>query len=123
MNLALWIVQIVLAVAFAAIGALKTTRPKNKLAPMMPWVADFSPATVRFIGAVELLAAVGLIGPAVTGVATMLVPAAAVGLAVTMLLAAVVHVRRGEASAVVVNVVLLALAGFVAWGRFGAYAF
>lgn len=122
MNLALWIVQIILAVLFAAIGVLKVSRPKDRLAPMMPWVADFSPATVRFVGAVELLAAVGLIGPAVTGVATMLVPAAAVGLAVTMLLAAIVHVRRGEASAFVVNLVLLALAGFVAWGRFGAYA-
>lgn len=122
MNTALWIVQGVLAVLFALAGVLKTTRPKEKLAPMLPWVEDYSPATVRFIGAVELLAAAGLVLPAVLGVATVLTPLAAAGLAVTMVLAAVVHVRRNEPGAVVVNVVLLALAGFVVWGRFGPYA-
>lgn len=120
MNTTLWIVQSVLAVLFAMIGVLKTTRPKAKLEPILPWVADFSPVTVRLIGAVELLAATGLILPAATGVATVLTPVAATGLAVTMVLAAVVHARRKEPSAIVVNAVLLGLAVFVAWGRFGS---
>lgn len=122
MNTSLWIVQGILAALFALTGALKTTRPKEKLAAMLPWVADFSPATVRLIGVVELLAALGLVLPATFGVATVLTPLAATGLAMTMVLAAIVHVRRGEPSAAAVNLVLLALAGFVAWGRFGPYA-
>jgi hypothetical protein len=65
--------------------------------------------------------AVGLILPAVTKIATVLVPLAATGLAITMVLATVVHLRRGE-TRIVVNLVLLALAAFVAWGRFGPYA-
>jgi hypothetical protein len=64
-----------------------------------------------------------LILPAVTGIAPILVPLAATGLAITMVLAIVVHLRRGEAKVIAPNLVLLALAVFVAWGRFGDYAF
>jgi hypothetical protein len=76
---------------------------------------------MKAIGAVEVAGAVGLILPAVTKIATVLVPLAATGLAITMVLATVVHLRRGE-TRIVVNLVLLALAVFVAWGRFGPYA-
>jgi hypothetical protein len=86
-------------------------------------VEDFSPATVRFIGIVELAAALGLILPAVTGIAPILTPLAATGLAVVMVLAAITHVRRKEPSGIAVNAVLFALAVFVAWGRFGPYSF
>jgi len=82
-----------------------------------------SPATVRFIGVVELAAALGLILPAATGIARVLTPVAATGLAVTMVLAAITHARRKEPSAIAFNAVLLVLAAVVAWGRFGPYAF
>jgi uncharacterized membrane protein YphA (DoxX/SURF4 family) len=120
-NVFLWIVQAVLAVMFAMAGVMKSTRPKAKLAEKLPWVADFSPATVRFIGIVELAAALGLILPAATGIAPVLTPLAATGLALIMLLAAITHARRKEPSAIAFNAVLLVLAAFVAWGRFGAY--
>ena len=123
MSGALWIVQIVLAAMFALAGVMKFTRPKEALAKNLPWVEDFSPATVRFIGVAELLGALGLILPAVTGVATVLTPVAAAGLAVVMLLAALTHVRRWEPGAIAFTAVLLALAAIVAWGRFGPYAF
>ncbi|GAA2394764.1 DoxX family protein [Nonomuraea africana] len=123
MNVFLWVLQAVLAAAFGLLGVMKSTQPKDKLRPMLPWVADFTPAQVRLIGVVELLAALGLILPAVTGIAPILTPLAATGLAVTMLGAAAVHARRKEPSAIAVNVVLLALAAVVAWGRFGPYAF
>ena len=61
--------------------------------------------------------------PAALDVVPVLVPVAALGLAAIMLGAIVVHARRKETSNVVVNVVLLALAVFVAWGRFGPHAF
>lgn len=82
----------------------------------MPWVEDFSDGTVKFIGVVEILGALGLILPAATGIAPILTVLAAIGLAITMLLAAVVHFRRGEKQKTVPSVVLLALAATVAVG-------
>jgi hypothetical protein len=123
MNIALWIVAGLLAVAFLGAGVTKLTQPKAKLADRMAWVEDFSPGTVKLIGGLEILAAIGLILPALTGIAPILVPLAATGLAVIMALAVITHVRRHEPQVIVFNLVLLALAAFVAWGRFGPYSF
>jgi uncharacterized membrane protein len=122
MNVFLWVLQVVLAAMFAMAGVMKTTQPKDKLAPKLPWVEDFSPGTVRFIGTMELLGALGLILPAVTGIATVLTPLAAIGLVITMVLAAATHVRRKEPAAIAFNAVLFALAAVIAWGRFGPYS-
>jgi hypothetical protein len=98
--------------------------PKEKLVNAgQGWADDVSAANVRLIGVVEVLGAVGLILPAVVHIAPILVPLAAVGLVLVMLGAAVVHARRKETLNVGVNVVLIGLAIFVAWGRFGPYAF
>jgi hypothetical protein len=123
MNIALWVAQILLALAFGTAGVMKTTQPRDTLEGKLPWVKDFSTDTVRFIGSVELLAAIGLILPALTGIATFLTPLAATGLAILQALAVVTHIRRREPGAVAFNLVLMALALFVAWGRFGPYAF
>ena len=123
MNAALWVVQGVLAVMFLMAGVLKATQPKDRLVKQLPWVEDFSAGTVRFIGAMELLGAIGLILPALTGVAVILTPLAATGLAVLMLLAVLTHIRRREPGAVVFTAVLLLAAVVVAWGRFGPYSF
>jgi uncharacterized membrane protein YphA (DoxX/SURF4 family) len=122
MNVVLWVLQGLLAAMFAAAGVMKLSQPKEKLAKNMGWVDDFSANTVRFIGGVELLAAIGLILPAATRIAPILTPLAAVGLGVTMVLAAATHVRRKEFSSLPVNAVLFALAAVVAWGRFGPYS-
>lgn len=124
MNVALWVVAIVLAVMFGMAGVLKTTQPREKLEPRLPWVESFSTSVVRLIGVAELLGAIGLIVPAATGIAPILTPLAATGLAVIMVGAIITHVRRKDGfSAVVFNLVLLAGCLFVAWGRFGPYAF
>ncbi len=123
MNIALWVVQILLAVAFLGSGLMKLTQPKEKIATSMAWAADFSPTAIKLIGLVEVLGALGLVLPAVTGIAPILTPLAAVGLALVMVGAAITHARRGETQMIAVNVVLLLLAAFVAWGRFGPYAF
>ncbi len=124
MNVVLWIVAGVLAAAFLASGLMKLAQPKKKIVDSgMGWAEDFSDGAVKGIGALEVLGALGLILPAVFDVATVLVPIAATGLALIMLGAAVTHARRKESQMVVVNVVLLLLAAFVAWGRFGPYAF
>ena len=123
MNVVLWIVAGVLAVAFLATGLAKLTQPKAKLASQMGWVDDFPQPMIKFIGAAEVLAAIGLILPAVFGIATVLVPLAATGLVIVMIGAIITHARRHETRLIIVNVVLLVLAAFVAWGRFGPYAF
>ncbi|WP_405742274.1 DoxX family protein [Streptomyces sp. NBC_00028] len=123
MNVFLWIVQAVLAAMFAMAGVMKSTQPKEKLVGQMPWRADFSQGTVRFIGVVELAAGLGLVLPAATDIAPVLTPLAATGLAVVMVLAAITHARRKEPGAIAFNTVLLILAVLVAWGRFGPYSF
>ncbi|SDY94620.1 DoxX-like family protein [Micromonospora pattaloongensis] len=123
MNTVLWVLQILLAVAFGLAGLMKSTQPAAKLAPKMPYVEDFSAGTTRAIGVLELLAALGLILPAATGIAVILTPLAAAGLVIVMIGAVVVHARRAEWGNVPVNLVLLAAAAVVAWGRFGPYSF
>lgn len=122
MNIALWTIAGLLAAAFLGAGLMKVSRPKDKLATSgMKWTDDFSAGTVKLIGTLEILGAVGLILPGLVGIATVLVPLAAVGLGLIMVGAAVTHGRRGEAQMIVGNVGLLVLAAFVAWGRFGPY--
>lgn len=123
MNVVLWIVAGLLALVFLAAGLMKLTQPKEKLQENQPWVEDFSAGTVRLIGALEILGAIGLVLPAALDIAPILTPIAATGLAITMVGAAIVHLRRKEMTNVVVNVVLLALLAFVAIERFGPYAF
>jgi uncharacterized membrane protein YphA (DoxX/SURF4 family) len=124
MNIALWTIAALLAVAFLASGAMKLIQPKEKLAASgFGFVEDFSAGAVKAIGAVEILAAVGLILPAALDIAPVLVPLAAVGLVVLMAGAIITHLRRHEAQAIVAPLALLALAVLVAWGRFGPQSF
>ena len=124
MNVVLWIVAGVLATAFLAAGTMKLSRPRKRLADSgLPWVEDFSDGAVKGIGALEVLAAIGLILPAALDILPVLVPSAATGLVLLMIGAAITHARRREPQGIAVNLVLLAMAAFVAWGRFGPYAF
>jgi len=118
MNIALWIVQGLLALAFLMAGFMKASQPKEKLAGQMAWVEDFNANNVRLIGILEISAAIGLIVPPVTGILPWLAPLAAFGLVLTMLGAAATHARRGENQMIGINVALLLLAAFVAYGRF-----
>ena len=124
MNVFLWIVAAVLAVAFAAAGLMKLTKSKADLAGQgMGWVEDFSPGMIKAIGALEVLAAVGLVVPPLVGIVPVLAPLAALGLVLLMVGAMITHARRRETPMVVVNLVLLALALVVVWGRFGPEQF
>jgi hypothetical protein len=125
MNLVLWILAGLLAAFFLLAGLTKLAKPKDRLldSPNMGWAADFPPGLIKLIGALEVLAAIGLILPAALDTATVLVPLAAAGLVLLMAGAAVTHGRRKEGQAVVINLVLLAIAAVLAWGRFGPHAF
>jgi hypothetical protein len=125
MNVALWIIAGALALYFLASGVVKLTQPKQKLAAIrvLRFVEDLSPGAVKAIGTLEVLAAVGLILPAALDIAPVLVPLAAVGLVLLMVGAIITHLRRREPQALVVNLAVIAMAAFVAWGRFGPESF
>lgn len=116
MNITLWIVAGLLALAFLGAGTMKVVRTREQLAASgLAWTEDFSAGMVKTIGVLEILGALGLILPAVTGILPVLVPLSALGLALTMIGAIITHRRRREAF--LPPVVLLALAAFVAIGR------
>jgi uncharacterized membrane protein YphA (DoxX/SURF4 family) len=125
MNVVLWVLAGLLAAVFLAAGAAKLAQSKEKLtaSPNMAWATDFSPGVLKMIGALEVLAAIGLVLPAALDIVPVLVPLAAVGLVLVMIGAAVTHARRKETQAIAMNVVLLAVAAVVVWGRFGPYSF
>ena len=118
MNIALWVLQILLALAFGMAGIMKVTQPIDRLESRMGWVKSVGPRGVRLIGSLEILGAIGLIIPAVTGILPWLTPVAAACLALTMIGAMITHGRRGEYSQIGINLVLLLLTMFVAYGRF-----
>lgn len=120
MHIALWIVSGLLTAVFLVAGSTKLFIPREKLAraPGGGWVLDFSAQFVKTLGALEILGAIGLILPALLGIAPVLTPLAAVGLGIVMIGAAVVESRRHEFKHSLGNLAYLALAVFVAWGRF-----
>jgi hypothetical protein len=125
LNLSLWIVAGLLAVVFLVASA-KLFVPKEKMASMSAssrWVEDFSPRALKAIGALELMAAAGLILPAALDVAPVLVPLAAVGAVLLFVGAVITRLRRGEKLTIVPDLVYLAMAVFVAWGRLGPEPF
>jgi hypothetical protein len=81
------------------------------------------PASSRPSGILELLAVAGLTLPAVVDVAPVLVPITATCWILLMVGAMITHLRRGERKFVTLNLVYLALAAFIAWGRFGPQSF
>jgi uncharacterized membrane protein YphA (DoxX/SURF4 family) len=123
MDLTLWIVAAALAAVFLLSGATKLLQPKDRLAATMDVLESLSPTSIKLVGTLEVLAAVGLLLPAVLDVAPVLVPLAAAGLVLLMGGAAVVHLRRRELPSVAVTLVLLALAAVVVWGRLGPESF
>lgn len=125
MNVTLWVIAGLLAVAYLVGGAVKLVVPKRKLTENESalWVEDFETSTVKAIGGFEILAAIGLVLPAVLDIAPVLVPLAALGLVAIMAGAAYTRLRRGEQKLMAIDLVYLALAAFVAWGRFGPESF
>ncbi|MBL8920588.1 MAG: DoxX family protein [Myxococcaceae bacterium] len=118
LHLGAWAAQALLALAFLTAGAMKLAAPLDELAKNMAWIPHVPGWLVRFIGASEVLGALGLILPAATRIKPVLTPIAAALLVVVMVLGAATHVAIGEAERIVVNAVMGGLAAFVAWARF-----
>lgn len=121
MNIALWIAQILLLGLYAMAGSMKTFQVV-KVRETMPWAKDRSDNYIRFVGASELLGALGMLLPVLTGILAWLTPVAAIGLSIIQLLAIFQeHLPKKEYNVIPMNVVFLALSIFVAIGRWSLF--
>lgn len=116
-HITLWVLQGLLAVMFIMAGAMKASQPIEALAESLPWVTSVPAGLVKFIGVSELLGGLGLLIPSIFRFKPFLTVWAALGLAAVMVLAAIFHASRGEFSAIGMNMVMMALFLFIAWGR------
>jgi uncharacterized membrane protein YphA (DoxX/SURF4 family) len=124
MNVTVWIVTGLLAAMFLMAGLMKLTKSQAQLVEAgQGWAGDVPADVVKLIGIAEVLGVLGLILPGAFDVATWLVPAAAIGLVVLMAGAIITHLRRREYPYVALNLVLLAVAVFVAIERIGPQSF
>ena len=114
MNIALWILQGLLAAYFLWHGWLFVAPPAEMVEMMN---AAIAPGFRIFIGVAELLAAAGLILPGVTRILPWLIPLAAVGLMIVVGSATVLHFSRGEIGSAITTAVLFVLLTFVAYMR------
>ncbi|WP_307535592.1 DoxX family protein [Streptomyces sp. V3I8] len=113
MNVAYWIVAGLLALLYLYGGGVKVFRSREQLRPMMAWVDSMPLPAVRALGAVEVLGALGLVLPPLTGVAPWLALAAAVGFGVLQIGAIRVHLRMGDRR-IALNASLVAAAAVTA---------
>jgi hypothetical protein len=115
MEIAYWILAGLLALFYLYSGGIKVARSQEQLRPMMAWVDQIPMPLVRTIGVLEVLGAIGLILPPLTGIAEGLALAAAIGLVLIQVGGIVTHVSRGETKVLGLNIALLVAAAITAW--------
>jgi hypothetical protein len=116
-TIALWIAQLLLAAAYGLFGSMKATQPLDQISIMMKWIPDFPPLFVRTLGIVEVLGAIGIILPSLFRIQPRLTVIAALCILVHQFCAVALHASKGEFDVLGLNVVLIALAAFIFWGR------
>lgn len=114
MNIMLWVLQVLLAIAFFAHGWLMLWPPPDIAVQMNESLPRWFSL---FIGVAEILAAVGLILPGLTRIMPWLVVWAAGGIIIVMVSATIYHLMRSEMSSAAITLVLLVMATVVAYMR------
>lgn len=116
-HIALLIVQILMGLAFCAIGLMKLMTPINELALTVMWAGEYPAWFVRGMGLVDFAGGLGMLLPTLTRIKPNLAYVAA-GCAVLLQICAIIfHVSRGEANLIPMNFIFLFLAAFIYWGR------
>lgn len=115
-HIGLWIAQVMVALLLIWGAYAKLAMPMEELSQMMPWASE-SPTLLKFTGFVDLLGGLGLILPALFKIQPKLTVYAAYGTILLMIAASIFHINRGEVAQVGMNLVILLLAVFIAWGR------
>jgi hypothetical protein len=115
MTVAYWVIAALLALLYLYSGGVKVLQSPDQLRPMMGWIDAVPLRLVRTIGLLEVLGALGLVLPPLTGIAPALALAAAVGLVLIQVGGISLHLSRGEAKLIGLNIALLVLAGVEIW--------
>ncbi len=115
MNIALWIVQTLLALLFLFAGGMKLVTPMEEMMKQMP--ISLPGWFVLFTGVVEVLGAIGVILPWLLRIQPGLTPLAAVGLVIIMIGATVYTLAAGDVVSALIPLLVGSLAAFVAYGR------
>ncbi|GJQ20279.1 MAG: hypothetical protein HBSIN02_06340 [Bacteroidia bacterium] len=120
-NVALWILQVFLALAYLNAGYMKTFLSVDEIAPTIFWAPSVPEALLRFIGISELLGGAGLILPALLRIQPQLTTLAAAGLTVIMILADGFHIARGEFFVLPMTGLFTLALACVTYGRWKLY--
>lgn len=112
-NILLWLAQVLVALLFLWLGYTKLATPATL---PFPWIKEH-PGLVLLTGVVDLLGGLGIILPALTRIKPKLTVWAAYGVALLMVVASIFHISRGEANNIGINIIILLIAVFIAWGR------
>lgn len=124
MNTALWIAQGLLAAMYSMVGSRKAFQPARvRKDPLMTWAHGQPDDYIRFIGTTEVLGALGLVLPLVTGILPWITVLAGIGLSTIQFLAILMqHLPKKEYKVIPLNIVLLALSLFVVAGRWALFS-
>jgi hypothetical protein len=114
-NTRLWIVQGLLAAMFLLAGGSKVVMSAEQLTA--PGPVQLPVLFIRFIGVCEVLGAIGMILPGLTGIRPGLTPLGAAGLVIIMIGATVINIINGMAAFAILTIVLGLMAAYVAYGR------
>ncbi|MEV5675753.1 MULTISPECIES: DoxX family protein [unclassified Streptomyces] len=114
MNIAYWIVAGLLGLFYLYAGGVKVVRSRDGLRPMMAWVDSTPMPAVRAIGVIEVLGAIGLILPPLTGIVPWLALAAAIGFEAVQIGATRVHLSRGDRR-IALNLTLIVAGAVTIW--------
>ena len=122
MKAVTWIIQILVSLAFLVSASFRMFTPYEDLITQegLEWATDFSATQIKLIAGLEILAVIGLNLPILLNKFKFFVPLAAIGLVLTMIGAMITHINRGEP--IVLNIVLLVLAGVLAYLRRGYFS-
>lgn len=114
MRALLWVLQLLLAVAFIAHGLMLLVPPESVVEQLN---ASLPRWFQLFLGVAEVAAGLGITLPGMTRIMPQLVPAAGGGIMFVMISATIYHVVRSEISSAIITLVLLVMASYVTYMR------
>ncbi|WHO75821.1 DoxX family protein [Rhizobium sp. BT03] len=117
LRIGLWAAQVLTFAAFTLFGCMKFFMPVDQLAAMWVWPGQVPAWFLRLMGIIDFAGGVGVLLPALTRIQPRLTVLAALGCVLLQIAAMIFHLSRGEAPALPLNVVLLAVSAFILWGR------
>jgi len=115
MNIALWIVQGLLAALFLFAGGMKLVMPIEEMLKQMP--VPLPGWFLRVTGIFEVLGAIGVILPWLLRIRPGLAPLAAAELVIVMIGATAYNLAAGDVATALITLVIGLLCAFVAYGR------